>query len=134
MFHQNLWSNLHIGFPSRVLESVVLPTWVDLFLQRKDYEGQAMGGHIDSCQALLFQVVDFVSQSGYLREFEWGGLFTTSSLELGESAYKGREARFVVLTKKTRSYAIPGEKSSEDGRGSQHEGGFEDLHPQYPFC
>jgi hypothetical protein len=43
-------------------------------------------------------VVDFVDQSCYLREFEWGGLFTACSLELGESAYKGREARFMVLT------------------------------------
>jgi hypothetical protein len=33
-----------------------------------------------------------------LREFEWGGLFTPCSLELGESAYKGREARFMILT------------------------------------
>jgi hypothetical protein len=56
-----------------------------------------MGGHTDSCQALLFQVVDFVGQSCYLREFEWGGLFTPSSLELRETAYKGREARFMVL-------------------------------------
>jgi hypothetical protein len=31
---------------------------------------------------------------------------------------------------KTRSYAIPGEKSLEEGQGSQHEGGFEDLHSQ----
>jgi hypothetical protein len=29
-----------------------------------------MGGHADSYQALLFQVVDFVGQSCYLREFE----------------------------------------------------------------
>jgi hypothetical protein len=57
-----------------------------------------MGGHADSCQALLFQVVGFVGQSCYLREFEWGGLLTPSSLELGESAYKEREIRFVVLT------------------------------------
>jgi hypothetical protein len=56
-----------------------------------------MGGHADSCQAMLFQVVDFGGQSCYLWEFEWGGLFTPSSLELEESAYEGREARFVVL-------------------------------------
>jgi hypothetical protein len=42
-------------------------------------------------------VVDFIGQSYYLREFEWGGLFTPSSLELEELAYKGREARLVVL-------------------------------------
>jgi hypothetical protein len=56
-----------------------------------------MGSHVDSSQALLFQVVDFVGQSCYLREFEWGGLFTPSSLELGELAYKGREDRFMVI-------------------------------------
>jgi hypothetical protein len=64
----------------------------------KDSAGQPMGGHADSYQALLFQVVDFVGQNCYLREFEWGGLFTPSSLELGEMAYKRREARFMVLT------------------------------------
>jgi hypothetical protein len=47
---------------------------------------------------MIFQVVDFGGQSCYLWEFEWGGLFTPSSLELEESAYEGREARFVVLT------------------------------------
>jgi hypothetical protein len=46
---------------------------------------------------MLFQVVDFGGQSCHLWEFEWGGLFTPSSLELEESAYEGREARFVVL-------------------------------------
>jgi hypothetical protein len=70
---------------------------VDLFLQRKDSAGQPMGGHADSCQALLFQVVDFVGQSCNSGEFEWGALFTPSSLELGEPAYKGRGARFMVL-------------------------------------
>jgi hypothetical protein len=60
-----------------------------------------MGGHVDSCQAMLFQVVDFVGQGCYLREFEWGGLFTPSSLELTESAYKGREPRLMVLAIKS---------------------------------
>jgi hypothetical protein len=64
-----------------------------------------MGGHKDSYQSLLLQVVDFVGQSCYLREFEWGGLFTPSSLELGESAYKGREARFVVFRGRSRKIA-----------------------------
>jgi hypothetical protein len=32
MFHQNLWSNLLTGFPKWVLEFVVFPSWVDLFL------------------------------------------------------------------------------------------------------
>jgi hypothetical protein len=47
-----------------------------------------MGGYADSCQALLFQVVDFIGQSCHMGEFEWGDLFTPSSLELRESAYK----------------------------------------------
>jgi hypothetical protein len=98
MFHQNLRGNLLTGFLSQVLESVVFLTWVDLFLQRKDYAGKLMGSHGDSRQALLFQLVNFVGRSCYMREFEWGGLFTPSSLELGESAYKRREARFMVLT------------------------------------
>jgi hypothetical protein len=45
---------------------------MDLFLQMKDSVGQPMGGHTNSCQALVFQVVDFVGQSCYLREFEGG--------------------------------------------------------------
>jgi hypothetical protein len=60
--------------------------------------GQPMGGHADSCQALLLQKDDFVGQSCYLREFEWGWLFTPSFLELGESTNKREEARFMVLT------------------------------------
>jgi hypothetical protein len=31
-----------------------------MFLQREDSAGQPMGIHVDSYQALLFQVVDFV--------------------------------------------------------------------------
>jgi hypothetical protein len=97
MFHQNLRSNLLTVFLSRVLESAEFPTWVDLFLQRKDSASQPMGGHVDSCQVLLFQVVNFVGQSCYLREFEWGGLFTSSSLKFGELVYKGSQARFMIL-------------------------------------
>jgi hypothetical protein len=55
-----------------------------------------MGGHADSCQALLLQKVDFVDQSCHLGEFEWSWLFTPSSLELEELANKMREARFMV--------------------------------------
>jgi hypothetical protein len=80
------------------MESAVFPTRVDLFLQRNDFVSQPMGGHVDPCQTLIFQVDDFVGQSCYLRQFESGGLFTPSSMELVESGYKGREARFVVLT------------------------------------
>jgi hypothetical protein len=54
MFHQNLESNLLTSFLSRVLVSAVFSTWVDMFLQRKDFAGQPLGGHADSYQALLF--------------------------------------------------------------------------------
>jgi hypothetical protein len=40
MFHQKLRSNLFIGFLSWILESTVLATRVNLFLQRKDSTGQ----------------------------------------------------------------------------------------------
>jgi hypothetical protein len=56
-----------------------------------------MGGHVESCQALLLQEIDFVGQSYYLGEFEWSWLFTPSSLELGESANERREDKFMVL-------------------------------------
>jgi hypothetical protein len=71
---------------------------VDLFLQRKDSTGQAMGGHADSCQALLLQKVDFVGRSSHLGEFEWSWLLTPCSLELEEMGNTRREARFMVLT------------------------------------
>jgi hypothetical protein len=107
MFHQKLRSNLLTGFSSQVLESSIFPTWVNLFLQREDSEGQPMGGHIDSSQALLFQVVDFVGQSCNLGELEWGRLFTLSPLELRELVNKGREARFMVLTIELRPMPSP---------------------------
>jgi hypothetical protein len=66
-----------------------------------------MGDHAGSYEALLFQVVAFVCQSYNLGEFEWGGFFTPSSLELRESAYKGREARCMVLTIKQSPMPYP---------------------------
>jgi hypothetical protein len=57
-----------------------------------------MGGHVDSCQTLFFQVVDFVGPSYHLGEFELGELFTPSSVELEELAYKGRGILFMVFT------------------------------------
>jgi hypothetical protein len=95
--HQKLRINLLTGFLSRVLESIVFPKRMDLFLQSEDLVGQPMGGHSNSCQALLFQVIDFVGQSSNLGEFEWGRLFTPSPLEHGESANKRREAGFMVF-------------------------------------
>jgi hypothetical protein len=98
MFHQKLWSNLLTVFSSQVLESTVFPTQMDLFLQWEVSAGQPMSNYAVSCQALLFQVVDFVGQSCNMGEFEWGRLFTPSPLEPRESANKGREAWFMVLT------------------------------------
>jgi hypothetical protein len=98
MFHQNLRSNLFIGFPSRILESAIFPTRVDLFLQGKDTTGQPMGGHIDSYQALLLQKVDFVGKISHFGEFEWSWLLTPGSLELGESTNKSGETGFMVPT------------------------------------
>jgi hypothetical protein len=56
-----------------------------------------MGGHTHACQALLFQEVDPVNLGHHLRSFEWSRLFTPGSMELGDSAYVGGEAGFMVL-------------------------------------
>jgi hypothetical protein len=97
MFHQKLENNLLTGLSSQVMESAVFPTRVNMFLQRKESTDQPMGGHTDFCHALLFQMVDFVGQNCNLGKFVLGGLLTLGSLDLKESAYKGREDRFMVL-------------------------------------
>jgi hypothetical protein len=97
MLHQKLQCNILTRFPGRVLESTVFSTWMDLFLQWEDSVSQPMGGHIDSSEALLFQVIDFVGQSSKLGEFKLGRYFTPSPLELRELANKRREARFMVF-------------------------------------
>jgi hypothetical protein len=56
-----------------------------------------MGGHAGSCQAMLFQEIDFVSQGRDMGEFERSRFFTPSPLEFRESTHKGREARFMIL-------------------------------------
>jgi hypothetical protein len=61
MLHQKFRSYLFLGFPSRVLESTILPAQMDLFLQRLDSADQPMGGHAHAGQALLFQEVDLVN-------------------------------------------------------------------------
>jgi hypothetical protein len=53
-------------FPELYLGVRYTPNTVDLLLQRMDSVGQAMGGHVDSCQTLLLQNVDFVGQSCHL--------------------------------------------------------------------
>jgi hypothetical protein len=57
-----------------------------------------MGGHADSCQAALFQEIDFVGQCRNVGEVKRSRFFTPSSLEFRESTHKGREARFMILT------------------------------------
>jgi hypothetical protein len=87
-----------LGLPSRVLESTILPTWMNLFFQWLNSASQSMGGHTHACQAFLFQEVDLVDQGSYLRSFEQSRFFTSSSLELEKSAYEGREVGFMLLT------------------------------------
>jgi hypothetical protein len=54
-----------------------------------------------------------------LRNFEWSRVFTPSSLELGESAYDGGEAGFVVLT--VEPCSMPGENFSREDQENQLE-------------
>jgi hypothetical protein len=56
-----------------------------------------MCDHGDSRQSFFLQKVNLVHQGGNLGELEWSQLFAPSYLELGEPAYKWREAGFVVL-------------------------------------
>jgi hypothetical protein len=64
------------GLLSRVLESAILPTWVNLFLQRDDSACQSVGGHADSSQAMLFQEINLVSQGCDMVEFKRSRFFT----------------------------------------------------------
>jgi hypothetical protein len=89
------------------LESVVFPARMNLFFQWLDSAGQPMGGYAHTCQAFLFQEVNLVNQGSHLRSFERSRLFTPSSLVLGESAYYGGEAGFVVLIAKPCSVPSP---------------------------
>jgi hypothetical protein len=101
MFHEELQSYVFTSLLSRVLESAILPAQGDLLLQGLNLMGQPMSGHVDSCQNLFLQDVDLVGQGSHLRDFKWSRLFTPCSLELGESANKGREAGLMVFTIKS---------------------------------
>jgi hypothetical protein len=57
-----------------------------------------MGGYTHAYQTFFFQEVDLVNQGSHLRSFEWSRLLTPCSLDHAESAYKGGEDGFVVLT------------------------------------
>jgi hypothetical protein len=56
-----------------------------------------MHDHADSRQSFFLQKVDLVHQGRNLGELELSRLFTPSSLEFGEPAYKWREAGLMVL-------------------------------------
>jgi hypothetical protein len=60
---------LIIGFPSQVFESTVLPTRVNLLLQRDDSMGQPVGGHVDLSQVMLFQEINLIGQGHGMEEF-----------------------------------------------------------------
>jgi hypothetical protein len=47
---------------------------------------------------MLFQGINLVSVGSDMREFERCGFFAPCPLKFRESAYKGREASFMVLT------------------------------------
>jgi hypothetical protein len=93
-----LQTDFLINFLSRVLDSAIFPAWVNVFLQGDDPVCQQMGGYTDSNQTTLFQGVNPVSQGSDMRKFERCGFFAPCSLKFRESAYKGRETWFVVLT------------------------------------
>jgi hypothetical protein len=57
-----------------------------------------MGDYVDFGKTTLFQGINVVSQGSDMREFERCGFFTPSPLKFRESAYKGREVWFMVLT------------------------------------
>jgi hypothetical protein len=92
-----LRSNLLAGLLSWVLESVVLPVQVNLFLRRDDSVGQLVGGHAESSQTTLFQVINLVSQGHDIGEFKRSRFFIPRPLKLRESAYERMEVGFMVL-------------------------------------
>jgi hypothetical protein len=70
-------------------------------------------------RAVLYQEVDIVNLGSHLRNFEWSRIFTPSFLELGESAYEGGEAGFVVLA--VEPCSMPGENFSREDQENQLE-------------
>jgi hypothetical protein len=120
-----LKSDLVAGLPSRILDPGVFTAWVNLFLQKDDSAGQPVGGHVDSSQATLFQETYLVGQRRNMGEFKGIG----SSLHAPEIQGVGlqKEGSWVRGShSRTTSRAIPEEKSSSEGLGSRHEGGFGD--------
>jgi hypothetical protein len=84
-----LQGNPVAGFPSQVLESTVLPVWVNLFFQTNDSMGHPTGGHVDSSQAMLFQEINFVGQGHNMGKFKRSRFFTLKTLKYRESTTKG---------------------------------------------
>jgi hypothetical protein len=102
-----LQSDLLISFLSRILDSAILPTRVNLFLQGDNSAGQPVGGYIDSGQTVLFQGNNLVSQGSDMRKFERSGFFAPCPLKFRESAYKGRVAWFMVVIAEQRPMPSP---------------------------
>jgi hypothetical protein len=69
-----------------------------------------MGGQTDSSQATLFQEIHFVGQGYDMGEFKRSRFFTPRPLKFRESAYKRREAGFMVLT--AEPHHVPSSKVS----------------------
>jgi hypothetical protein len=105
-----LQSNPVTSFPSRVLESVVLPTRVNMLFQRDNSAGQPVGSHADSSQVVIFQEINLVGQGRDMREFKKSRFFTPQLLKFRESAYKGWEVGFMVLT--VEPHPVPSPKGS----------------------
>jgi hypothetical protein len=66
-----------------------------------------VGSHAHTSRTFPFLKVDLVDQGSHLRGFKGSRLFTPSSLELGESAYKGGEAGHMVLVVELGSMPSP---------------------------
>jgi hypothetical protein len=94
-FHKAFQSNFLSSLLSRILASAIFPTRVDLLLQRDDFHYIP---NAYSYPATLVQGIDLIYQSSDVREFNRSRLFTPSPLVFRESAYKGREVGFMVLT------------------------------------
>jgi hypothetical protein len=69
-----------------------------------------MGRHTDTSQAALFQETNFVVQGRDMGEFKRSRFFTPRTLKIRESAYKRREAGFIVLAVEPRP--VPSLKGS----------------------
>jgi hypothetical protein len=66
-----------------------------------------MGSHTYSSWAALFQEINLVGQGRDMEEFKKSRFFTPRPLKFKESAYKRREAGFVILVVEPRPVPSP---------------------------